>query len=130
LLGVAASYLYSAVSVARDAGPVYFEVGCTVLVLLTLGRWMEATGRLKTREAVESLQRLLPDRVRCLRDGNEVMLRSDEVQIDDTVRVLPGERLACDGVVLHHPATVDEQLLTGRAGRLSRRSATRFTAER
>lgn len=113
LLGVLASYLYSVASVIRDAGPVYFEVGCMVLVLLTLGRWLEATGRLRTREAVESLQRLLPERVRCLRDGVEVMLPAAELQIGDEVRVLPGERVACDGVVLHHPATLDEQMLTG-----------------
>jgi cation transport ATPase len=69
LAGVAASYLYSVVSVLRDRGPVYFEVGCMVLVLVTLGRWLEATGRLKAGAAIEALHRLLPETVRRLRPG-------------------------------------------------------------
>ena len=47
--GVAAAFAYSAVSVMRGAGPVDFEVGCVVLVMVTLGRWLEATGKLRQR---------------------------------------------------------------------------------
>ena len=43
--GVSASFLVSVNSMFRDHGPVYFEVGCMVLVLVTLGRWLEATGK-------------------------------------------------------------------------------------
>ena len=45
LLGVVAATAYSALSVFRGAGPVYFEVACIVLLAVTLGRWFEATGK-------------------------------------------------------------------------------------
>ena len=71
LAGVVASYVYSAVSVFRGQGHLYFEVGCTVLVMVTLGRWLEATGKLRTTEALDALEKLLPEQVRLVRDGFE-----------------------------------------------------------
>lgn len=113
LLGVGASYLYSALAVVREDGRVYFEVVCVVLVLVTLGRWLEANGKLKATEAIESLQQLLPNQVRLIRAGQETLIAPKEVGIGDCLRVCAGERIPCDGTVLNHPATVDEQILTG-----------------
>jgi heavy metal translocating P-type ATPase len=113
VVGVAASYVYSAASVVRDEGAVYFEVGCMVLVLVTLGRWLEATGKLKTTAAIESLHRLLPDGARRVRDGGEASVPLGEVAAGDLLRVLPGERIPCDGVVVRDGSAVDEQVLTG-----------------
>jgi heavy metal translocating P-type ATPase len=113
VLGVISSYVYSAISVFRDTGAVYFEVGCAVLVLVTLGRWLEATGRLRTTAALESLQKFLPAEVRVLRDGKECWVPLDEVGVGDCLRVLAGERVPCDGQVLHQAVTVDEQVVTG-----------------
>jgi heavy metal translocating P-type ATPase len=113
LLGVAASFIYSAVSVIRDEGPVYFEIGCAVLVLVTLGRWLEATGKLRTTAALDSLQRLVPERVRILRGPHETEVPLEAVCLGDHLHVLPGERIPCDGQVLNHSVTVDEQVVTG-----------------
>jgi heavy metal translocating P-type ATPase len=113
VVGVVASYVYSAVSVLRDEGPVYFEVGCMVLVLVTLGRWLEATGKLKTGAAIEALHRLLPDSARVLRDDGEESVPLAELVAGAVVRVLPGERIPCDGVVVGDGAAVDEQMVTG-----------------
>jgi heavy metal translocating P-type ATPase len=113
LVGVAASYVYSAVSVFRDEGPVYFEVGCMVLVLVTLGRWLEATGKLRTTAAIEALHQLLPNTARLLRPSGEESIPLAEVATGDLLRVLPGERIPCDGVVVRDGAAVDEQVLTG-----------------
>jgi heavy metal translocating P-type ATPase len=113
VVGVAASYLYSVVSVARGQGPVYFEVGCAVLVLVTLGRWLEATGKLRTTAALEALHRLLPDSARLVAANGERLIPLAEVRPGDVVRVLPGERIPCDGRVRRNRASVDEQVLTG-----------------
>ena len=48
--GVAASFVFSFLSVIRGHGPVYFEVGCVILVMTTLGRWLEANGKLKAND--------------------------------------------------------------------------------
>lgn len=116
VLGVGAAYAYSAVSVMRDDGPVYFEVGCMVLVLVTLGRWLEATGKLRTTATLEALHRLLPESVRVVTADGETEVPLSAVDRGALVRVLPGERVPCDGVVRGQPATVEEHLVTGESG--------------
>lgn len=111
--GVAASYLYSVVSVIQGEGAVYFEVGCMVLVLVTLGRWLEATGKLRTTAALEALHQLLPDTVRRVEAMGEAIVPLDEIRPGDLLRVLPGERIPCDGILRSNGASVDEQVLTG-----------------
>ena len=112
-VGVVAAFGYSFVSVLRGTGHVYFEVACMVLVAVTLGRLLEAVGRSKTTESLASLASLLPDRVRrCTEDGVAWVGR-DEVRVGDRLRVLPGERVACDGTIQSGQASFDEQLVTG-----------------
>jgi heavy metal translocating P-type ATPase len=113
LLGVAASYLYSVVSVLRGAGHVYFEVGCIVLVMVTLGRWLEATGKLQTTAALDALERLLPSDVRRVNAGLEQRVPLTSIVPGDRVRVLAGERIAIDGRVVSGQADVDAAVLTG-----------------
>ena len=84
-----------------------------ILVMTTLGRWLEANGKRKANAALDALTKLLPDRVRRIRDGQEEMVPSDEIQIDDRVRVLPGERFPVDGRVVRNRGLVEEQVLTG-----------------
>lgn len=113
VLGVAASYAYSAVSVARDQGPIYFEVGCMVLVFVTLGRWLEARGKLQTSAALEALEQLLPEQARVLQGDGETLVPLAEIAVGDRLLVLPGERIPCDAVIIRDRAAVDEQILTG-----------------
>lgn len=113
LVGVLASYLYSAISVVRGTGHVYFEVGCLVLVMTTLGRWFEAIGKLRATSALDALARLLPERVRRLQSGIETSISLDELRIGDRVRVLPGERFPTDARLIRPSLSADEQLFTG-----------------
>ena len=113
IVGVLAAFFYSLDSMFRTGGHVYFEVSCSVLVAVTLGKWLEATGKLKTTAALRALQKLLPDEVRRLEGGRENRLPRDQVRVGDVLRVLPGERIPVDGVVLDGDAVVDEQMVTG-----------------
>ena len=112
-LGVVAAYLYSVISVLRGAGPVYFEVGCVVLVFVTLGRWFEATGKLKAGHALDALAKLLPATVHRLRDGAVEDVPRESITVGDELRVLAGERFGVDGRILSGAADIDEQLVTG-----------------
>ncbi|MGC8641022.1 MAG: heavy metal translocating P-type ATPase, partial [Isosphaeraceae bacterium] len=112
-LGVGAAFVTSFRSVFRGAGPIYFEVGCVILVMTTLGRWLEATGRLKASSALDALSRLLPETVRRLGPGGEENVPLDKVAPGDLLRILPGERFPADGTVERTAALVDEQVLTG-----------------
>ncbi len=66
VLGVAAAYSIRRFRSIRGSGHVYFEVGCLVLVMVTLGRWLESSGKLKTTEALDALEKLLPEHVRVI----------------------------------------------------------------
>jgi len=111
--GVAAAFLYSLVSVLRGEGGVYFEVVCVVLVAVTLGRWLEAAGRLRTTAALRSLERLLPQQVwrRC--GENWTAVPAEAVRAGDRLRVSAGQRVPVDGRLLAGTALVDEHVLTG-----------------
>lgn len=118
--GTAAAFVLSAVSVFRDEGPIYFEVACVILVMVTLGRWFEAAGRLRAGAALDELQRLLPKYVRVIRGGGDVQVPAAEVARGDLVRVLPGERFPADGRLVEGRVAVDQQILTGESQPVSR----------
>ncbi len=111
--GVGAAFVASFAAVFRGEGPIYFEVGCVILLMTTLGRWLEATGRVKAGAALDDLARLLPDRVRRLVDGREESIPRQDLRRGDRIRVLPGERFPADGRVIRNTGLVDEQVLTG-----------------
>ncbi len=114
LIGVAAAYGYSVVSVVRGEGHVYFEVGSMVLVFVSLGRWLEAKGKLRTGESLDRLANLLPENVRCLQpDGSYQELPRTSVRTGDVLRVLPGERIPLDGTIVDGEAHLDQQMVTG-----------------
>lgn len=113
LTGVLAAYAASVISTVRGSGHVYFEVGCVILVLVSIGRWLEAAGRVKASRALDELEQLLPARVMRLRDGETEEIAVDEVRMGDLLRVRPGERIPVDAEIRGGAASVDEQFFTG-----------------
>ena len=84
-----------------------------VLVAVTLGRWLEASGKLRTTAALRELRGLLPEHVRRVADGvvHEVALAT--VRVGDRLRILPGEQLPTDGRIVAGAAAIDEAAVTG-----------------
>lgn len=113
LVGVAAAFAMSAWATWRNDGHVYFEVACMVLVAVTLGRWLEASGKLRTTEALRDLRRLLPDRVRRVANGGEREVDLAAVSAGDMLRLLPGEHVPTDGRIVAGRAAIDERSVTG-----------------
>lgn len=113
VLGVAAAFGYSVVSVIRGRGHVYFEVACVVLVLVTLGRWLESLGKLRASEAIESLTKLLPPRVLRVSSGREETVALEDLRRGDCIRIQPGQRIAADGRIIEGMTAIDEQSVTG-----------------
>lgn len=113
VLGVAAAVVYSYVSTLRDRGEVYYETACVVLVFMTLGRWLEANGKLKASAAVAGLESFFPDQVTIERDGEELAVRPQEVLVGDLLVIPAGQRVAADSRIEFGRSEVDESILTG-----------------
>jgi heavy metal translocating P-type ATPase len=113
IAGTLAAFAYSALSTVRGDGPVYFEVGCAVLVLVTLGRWLEARGKQQASEALDSLEKLLPSEVRkCTADGlQNVPLAT--IEVGDRLVLRAGERVPTDARIVRGVASIDSRVLTG-----------------
>ena len=112
-LGVIVAYVYSVVSVVRGEGHIYFEVSCAVLVAVTLGRWLEATGRLKAKQALDSLIQLLPAKARRVNEGGEEWVALDQLEQAAQFTRAAGRTFPADGTIIRNCASIDEQLITG-----------------
>ena len=94
-------------------GATFFESAALLTGFIILGRWLEALTRGRTSEAIRKLMKLQPKVARVLRNGEELEIPADEVEIDDLILVRPGESIAVDGEVLEGYSAVDESMLTG-----------------
>ncbi|MFO1021849.1 MAG: cation-translocating P-type ATPase [Planctomycetales bacterium] len=113
LVGVMAAFGVSIANTVRGEGHIYFEVGCVILVLVTLGRWMEAGGRSQASAAIDQLERLVPDEVRLSRNGRDVVVPRRQVMVGDRIHVIAGERIPVDARLEQGRGVVDEQFFTG-----------------
>jgi len=119
-LGTSAAFLYSLYGTyhvleghAHFAMNLYYESAGVILTLITLGKYFEAVSKGKTSMAIQTLVGLAPKMATVLRDGQEVEVPVEEVQVGDLIRVKPGEKVPVDGVVAEGNSTVDESMLTG-----------------
>ena len=120
-VGTSAAYFYSVVATffpslfaAKGlAAEVYFDTAGAIIVLILLGRLLEARAKGQTSEAIKKLIGLQPKTAIVIRDGREQEISVGDVQIGDQVMVRPGERIPVDGMVLEGYSAVDESMVTG-----------------
>ena len=91
----------------------YFESAAMILALITVGKMLEARSKGKTTDALKSLMKLAPKTAVVVRNGAEVTVGIDQVQIGDVFVVRPGENIPVDGVILEGSSAVNESALTG-----------------
>ena len=104
---------FDAEGAAHTLHGLYFESAAMILVLITLGKLLEAHAKGKTTSAIKSLMELTPKVATVVRDGKETVIPSSEVRIGDVFRVRPGESFPVDGLVTDGKSTADESALTG-----------------
>ena len=91
----------------------YFESAAMILTLITVGKMLEAYSKGKTTNALKSLMQLAPKKATILRDGEEVSVPVEQVQIGDVFVVRPGESVPVDGVIIEGNSALNESALTG-----------------
>ena len=118
-LGTGTAWLYSMAVVIfptyvpEMARHVYFEATAMIIGLINLGLALELRARGRTSEAIKRLIGLQPKTARVVRDGEEADIAIEHVQLDDIVRVRPGEKIPVDGEVVEGHTAIDEAMLTG-----------------
>ena len=118
-VGTGAAYVYSLIAtfapalLPETARAVYFEAAAVIVVLILLGRWLEARAKGRTGAAIAALLGLQLRTARVLRAGQPTEIQIEALRRDDLVLVRPGERLAVDGVVSEGTSFVDESMITG-----------------
>ncbi len=125
-LGSGASFIYSTYALFAMTGDVanggsgetfmdhfYFESAAMILVLITVGKLLEARSKGKTTDALKALMQLAPQSATLLVDGNETEVPISKVKKGDIFVVRPGEKYPVDGIVLEGSGAADESALTG-----------------
>ncbi len=113
-LGSSAAYFYSIpITLGLIPGHTYFETSATIITLVKLGKFFEARAKGGASDAIRKLMDLRPRKAFIVRDGVEVEVNVDQVDVGDLVLVHPGEKIPVDGVVVDGRSSVDESMLTG-----------------
>jgi P-type Cu+ transporter len=120
-VGTSAAYLYSVLAIffpslfaVQGLAPeVYFDTAGAIIVLILLGRLLEARAKGQTSEAIKKLIGLQAKTARVVRDGKEMDIPVEEVAIGDLVVVRPGEKVPVDGIVKEGHSSMDESMVTG-----------------
>jgi Cu+-exporting ATPase len=135
--GTFVAYFYSLFSLffpdyfskLSSVNAMYFDTSVVIITLILLGRYLEAKAKLHTSDAIKKLLSLQAKTARVLRTKTnlryklsnfrkndeyiEVDIPLSEVEVDDIVRVRPGEKIPVDGIIIDGISSVDESMVTG-----------------
>ncbi|TXH53016.1 MAG: copper-translocating P-type ATPase [Bacteroidia bacterium] len=92
---------------------VYFEAATVILTLVLLGQRLEARAHSRTNSAVKELLKLAPNKATKMVNGEEVEVSIDKIELNDILKVKPGEKIPVDGVITEGDTTIDESMITG-----------------
>ncbi|VAW86269.1 Lead, cadmium, zinc and mercury transporting ATPase; Copper-translocating P-type ATPase [hydrothermal vent metagenome] len=125
-LGVSVAWTYSLIATvfpgifppevfnAVGVVPAYFEAAAVITTLILLGQVLELRARSQTNAAIKLLLGLAPKTARIVREnGTEEDIPMEHVQVGDTLRVRPGEKIPVDGTAIDGESNVDESMVTG-----------------
>jgi Cu+-exporting ATPase len=121
-LGTGVAFIYSAYATLWPAPDrqAYFDAVLLIVGFLLLGKALEGRAKQRALAALDSLSRLRPATARRIRDGVQEIVPLKEIQLGESVLVLPGERFPVDATILEGRTTVDESMLTGESTPLDR----------
>ncbi len=96
-----------------DTVHMYFEATTVILTLVLLGQLLEARAHSRTNSAVKELLKLAPNEATKIVDGKEEVIKLDQIEVGDLLRVKPGEKIPVDGVITEGSGSIDESMITG-----------------
>ena len=112
-LGSLTAFGWSVYAALWDLDSVYTEVAASVVTLVILGRYLESRAKRSASSALSELLKISTKEVTVKRGGLPMLIPVEQLEIGDVFVVLPGQRIATDGVVVSGTSTVDNSLITG-----------------
>ena len=123
-MGVGAAFIFSTVAMLmpelfpqtmQHDGKVaiYFEAAAVIIVLVLLGQVLELRARSRTGSAIKALLNLAPPTARQVASGGDHEVPLEQVKVGDWLRVVPGDKVPVDGVVVDGHSSVEESMITG-----------------
>ncbi|GAB6171512.1 heavy metal translocating P-type ATPase [Paradesulfitobacterium aromaticivorans] len=131
--GIGAAYIIATINTFwpnagfGGRGATFFESAALLTAFIVLGRYLEALTRGRTSESIRKLMSLQAKTARVIRNGEEMELAADEVEIGDIVVVRPGESIPVDGEVTEGYSAVDEAMITGESMPVEKRPGSQVT---
>lgn len=120
MLGVFSSLLYSMYNTymiikgkTEYVGHLYYESVVIILFFINIGRFIEERNKDKTKEAIQSLMMITPNKATVIKDGKEIEVTLDEINKEDIALCRPGEKIAVDGEIVEGSTHIDESFITG-----------------
>ena len=103
------------VSLALIASVIIGEIFAAgeISVIMTIGALLEDLTVQKAKSGIENLVKLTPKQARIIRDNKEIMINADDIEIGDIVRVIVGETIPVDGVIIKGQGSIDESIMNG-----------------
>ncbi|WP_423301986.1 heavy metal translocating P-type ATPase [Deferribacter thermophilus] len=119
-IGTSSAFIYSFYGLIQIykgniiyAKNLYFETAAVIITLILFGKYLETLAKGKTSDAIKKLMNLKPKTALIIKDGEEIEISVEEVEVGDIIIVKPGGRIPVDGVVIEGFTSVDESMLTG-----------------
>ena len=120
MIGVFASYIYSfygTMQILKNntmyVEKLYYESAAIVIFFIKLGKYIENKNKDKTKEAIQNLMTITPNKATIIRDGVEISVTIDEINKGDIIICKPGEKIAVDGEIIEGKTHINESFITG-----------------
>ena len=125
-LGVSVAWIFSVIALffpmifpidlQTESGrvPVYFEAAGVIITLVLLGQVLELKARSRTNVAIKMLLDLVPSKaLRINENDKEELIDVEDIQINDIIKIKPGEKIPVDGFITKGKSNIDESMITG-----------------
>ncbi|HUW89182.1 MAG TPA: heavy metal translocating P-type ATPase [Candidatus Nanopelagicaceae bacterium] len=112
-LGTTTALIYSILTTFLISGKTFYEAMSLIITFLLIGKYLEHKTKGQASEAIKKLIGLQPKTATIIKDGDEIEIPIEEIEVGDVLVVRPGEKFPVDGKVVEGKTKVDESMITG-----------------
>jgi len=115
VIGTTAAYLFSITNTFPEPTwhNIYYDAAAVVVTFIILGKYLENKTKGKAASTIKKMLELQPKTARIKKDGQEIEIPIEQINVDDLIVVRPGEKIPVDSFVVEGHSAVDESMITG-----------------